>query len=320
MNRSRASSTSSSPKPLPPTTTNQPPPKKVSDESENNPSGDASGDWNLGLRSFELPEIRIDCESGDDSSSKDSVSRSQSPDVKPSLKTKAKFDPARHVKLDEHGLHPDVKAIYQDPLFKNERQRQEAVSCAKQYIKTKPTVMPLGFRPDRHVRPRDGRWEPAIEAIRFDHRLNDVEKREVYRQAMVYVPHTGTDPEHRLQNATRGSGLLITLGLIGFGVYAIATSNRQHGSSCDLQPMNRTEAEALVESLREEFPQLVNATLENMDDWYLTIKANLTEPIYRDRDGNILEEVCRSAAQTLNPVLALMVMFSLMAMQMLLQG
>ena len=186
-----------------------------------------------------------------------------------------------------------------------------------------PAICPPCFDATKHAQQQaDGSWGPNVAGITGDNQLTDPQKIDVFRWARIYRPNTTTDPacvKGTAQVLGCFVGVIVgIMALTGVGVYL---ANRgSSGEHCELQPLNANATEALLQSLREEFPQLVNATLENMNDWYPTIRSNLSELIYRDRAGNILERVCGSAARTLDPVLQLMVVFALLGLHMLLQA
>lgn len=245
------------------------------------------------------------------------------PRLQPTWRTKQRFDPASHLRLDATGLHPNHVAIANGRFSDNETVR--LLNYATEFAASSPLVCPRGFDATKHARQQaDGSWGPDIAGIQGDNQLTDPQSKiDVFRWARIYRPNTHTDPTF-VKSSIQVAGCVVfcltVIATLAAAPAYVASTMSDNGVNCDFQPLNATATESLLQSLRDEFPQLVNATLENMSDWYPTIRANLSEPLYRDRDGNLLEEVCRSAAQTLDPVLALMVVFSLVAMQMLLQG
>jgi hypothetical protein len=287
-----------------------------------------SGCWSLCLppggtddRDIELNRVSVNGSESDSSSEDPSVE--PMPGAKPTWRTRQLFDPNVHLTLDATGLHPNHLAISNS--LDSEEEIARLLNHAQAVADSSPLFCPQGFDAATHAQQHaDGNWGPNLAGILADNHLTVAQKVDVYRWARIYRPDTRTDPIH-VQQVAAASTMVVACAValaaaFGGTVYLVerfVPSSRDH---CVYLPLNGTAAEALVQSLREEFPQLVNATLENMSDWYPAIRANLSEPIYRDREGRILEEVCRSAAQTLDPVLSLMVVFSLLAMQMLLQG
>lgn len=302
--------------------------------------GGAAACWSLCLPSprdddhdIELNEVSVK-DSGNDSTSEDATPEPM-PRAKPTWRTRQLFDPQKHLKLDAMGLHPDHMAIYDSEQSADEIAR--LLNCAQEFVNSRPLVCPPGFDAATHAQQQaDGSWVPRLAGIRGDNQLTEPQKIDVFRWARIYRPGTRTDPVHVKRTAAYAAGIVgivvVMFGAIGGGVAYAASLARGASpiphAECEHQLMNETATEALLESLREQFsPQLDNATLENWNVWYPTIRANLSEPIYRDVDGNFIEYMCRSAAEmlesaarTLDPMRSMLVVLSLLALQMLLQG
>lgn len=70
---------------------------------------------------------------------------------------------------------------------------------------------------------------------------------------------------------------------------------------CEFPRLNATEINTVLDTVHRDFPQFANATLDNIDDWFPTVNDHFTHPLYRDREGHMIWDVCASIGQHLKP-------------------
>lgn len=240
--------------------------------------------------------------------------------AEPSGEIRRLFKPSRHLTLDAEGLRPNYSAINNGGLSGEET--AQLLNCARDFAQGAPLAPPWRFDPARHALPNGG---PDMPGILGDTSLSQSQRIEVYRWARIYAPDTMTDPTCLATCCVMGTALpAATLFVTGAVVLAIyLTGTHDPSSPCSYLRMNATEANALLQAVHEQCPYLVNATLNNMDEWVPLIKDRFSQGIYRDAsDGHLLKQVCVSVAQALDPVAAMTLLLLFLVVQALasLQG
>ncbi|NCT96918.1 MAG: hypothetical protein GXD23_06070 [Comamonadaceae bacterium] len=293
---SSSSSRSSSPVDRSRGASRQAPPSPV---NRSQSPGSASARWNFCLSN----------ENDEHSLEPEDVTAGPSPlsAAAPSSDIKKLFRPSRHLTLDSEGLRPNYSAINNCELSGEET--AQLLNHARKVAQGVPLAPPWCFDPARHALPNGG---PDIPGILGDTSLSQSQRIEVYRWARIYAPDTMTDPTCLATCCVMGTALpaamLFVTGAVVLAIYLTGT----HDASppCSYLRMNATEANALLQAVHEQFPSLVNATLNNMDEWVPLIKDRISQGIYRDGgDGHLLQQVCASLAQALDPVAAMKLLF-----------
>lgn len=302
-NRSRAASDASDGRP--PVPTNHSPSLPVQTVAE------PAGCWNGFLCRPNGQDIELTDVVTDGSSQKPEPKPMRAP--RPSLRTKWQFDPSTHLTLDEKGLGPNYQYIG-GSLTASEREITELLNLALEYANSAPLVFPRGFDPAKHVGP-DG--TPDIPAILNDASLSQADKIDIYRAARAYVRGTASDPRYVSTVCVMGSMpvafMLLMTGVILAAIYLPRLT--ADTGSCRYHPMNDTQTEAFMQEVRQQFPQLVNQTLTNLDAWGPVIRDHFLPDTALDSSGQLLQRVCSSAGQALGPAFPVLV---LLALQMLL--